>query len=171
MMISSSTISAFLWRFLVTSQPSPTDPLSPDSADAVASALPASAIGVILVDHGSRRAESNRLVEEMAAHLAAQGKYSIVEPAHMELASPTIAEAFARCVARGARYVIVHPYFLGPGRHFTEDIPRLANQAAANHVEVRFAVTQPLGPHPLLAEIVAERIESSLAGTDEERPA
>ena len=36
----------------------------------------------------------------------------IVEPAHMELAEPSIATAFARCVERGATTVVVFPYFL-----------------------------------------------------------
>ena len=36
-----------------------------------------------------------------------------------------IAEAFRRCVERGAAEVIVFPYFLSPGRHWNQDIPEL----------------------------------------------
>ena len=43
--------------------------------------------------------------------------YAIVEPAHMELAEPSIGTAFDRCIERGARLVVIHPYFLLPGRH------------------------------------------------------
>ena len=35
----------------------------------------------------------------------------------MELAEPTIEQAVAQCVARGARRVVVAPYFLSRGRH------------------------------------------------------
>jgi hypothetical protein len=35
--------------------------------------------------------------------------YAIVEPAHMELAEPSIGVAFDRCIERGARLVVVHP--------------------------------------------------------------
>ena len=34
-------------------------------------------------------------------------------------------------VAAGAREIVVHPDFLGPGRHSREDIPRMAMEAAA----------------------------------------
>ena len=62
--------------------------------------------GIIIVDHGSRREESNHMLEELAGHFAKRfsERYDIVEPAHMELAEPSIATAYARvaCVARSA---------------------------------------------------------------------
>ena len=47
--------------------------------------------------------------------------------AHMELAKPSLAEGLARCAASGASEVVVCPYFLGPGRHTSRDIPRLVS--------------------------------------------
>ena len=55
---------------------------------------------IIIVNHGSRISESNRMFEEVARRFA--GKYEIVEPGHMELAEPSIATAYAAAVARGA---------------------------------------------------------------------
>src|SRR3972149_2395923 len=109
-------------------------------------------LGVILVDHGSRRDESNELLLDVARQFAAASGPPIVEPAHMELAEPSIATAFGRCVARGAKTVVVFPYFLSPGRHWYDDIPRLAAAAAAAHPGVRHLVTAPLGLHPLMTE-------------------
>ena len=44
-------------------------------------------IGVIVVDHGSRRTESNEMLEELTrTSIAERLEYDIVEPAHMELA-------------------------------------------------------------------------------------
>jgi sirohydrochlorin ferrochelatase len=116
----------------------------------------------MIVDHGSRRAESNEMLLEVADLFAQATGYPIVEPAHMELAEPSIRTAFARCVARGARTVVVHPYFLLPGKHWTEDIPALAAAAAADHPGVQYAVTAPLGLHPLMARIIDERIAETL---------
>src|SRR5256885_3572444 len=90
-------------------------------------------IGVVLVDHGSRREESNAMLLDVVRDFAQATAISIVEPAHMELAEPSIATAFARCVVRGATTVVVFPYFLLPGRHWNEDIPRLAAAAAKGH--------------------------------------
>jgi hypothetical protein len=67
--------------------------------------------GVILVDHGSQRDESNVMLLEVVRDFADATGLSIVEPAHMELAEPSIATAFARCVERGATTVLVFPYF------------------------------------------------------------
>ncbi len=122
-------------------------------------------IGVILVDHGSRREESNALLLDVVRDFAASSGYSIVEPAHMELAEPSIATAFERCVDRGAITVVVFPYFLLPGRHWNEDIPRLAAAAAERHPGVRYLVTAPFGLHPLMAEVMQQRIAHCLAHT------
>lgn len=124
-----------------------------------------SKLGVIIVDHGSRRAESNALLLEVVADFARASGMPIVEPAHMELAEPSIATAFARCVARGAETVVVFPYFLLPGRHWHEDIPELAAAAAKRHPGVCFLVTAPFGLHPLMAEVIRQRIDHCLSHT------
>ena len=116
--------------------------------------------GIVIVDHGSRRAESNRMLEEVAALFAARfrEKYDIVEPAHMELAEPSIATAFDRCVARGATHVVVAPFFLGPGKHWTADIPRLTADAAARHPGTTFHITQTLGIDDLILDLLEKRV-------------
>jgi sirohydrochlorin ferrochelatase len=113
---------------------------------------------IIIVDHGSRRRESNEMLHTAAERFAAQSQYSIVEPAHMELAEPTIAQAFANCVTRGATEIIVFPYFLSPGRHWTEDIPALVKAAAKDHPQIRWLVTAPFGLHPGMLDIINARI-------------
>ncbi|MCO6044605.1 hypothetical protein NG895_11870 [Aeoliella sp. ICT_H6.2] len=119
-------------------------------------------IGVVVVDHGSRRGESNDLLLAVAALFGERSGLEIVEPAHMELAEPTIAQAFAKCAERGAKTVVVFPYFLSPGRHWSEDIPRLASEAAENFPGVKHLVTAPLGLHSLIADVMAERVETCL---------
>jgi sirohydrochlorin ferrochelatase len=81
----------------------------------------------------------------------------------MELAEPSIATAFRRCVERGAATVVVFPYFLLPGRHWSDDIPRLAAEAARQHPGVRYLVTAPFGMHPLISQVIRERITHCLA--------
>jgi sirohydrochlorin ferrochelatase len=118
--------------------------------------------GVIIVDHGSRRAESNDMLLEVVRRYAAQSHYSIIEPAHMELAEPSIATAFDRCVERGATRVVVMPYFLLPGKHWDQDIPHLVAQAAAKHPGVQHLVTAPFGLHPLMSQVIEARIDHCL---------
>ena len=120
-------------------------------------------VAVIVVDHGSRRAESNASLEGFVRESASLLPYPIVEPAHMELAEPSIATAFDRCVAAGATTVAIAPYFLGPGNHWDRDIPALAEAAAAPHAGVRWLVAAPLGPDPQLLGIVVKRVARCLA--------
>jgi len=120
-------------------------------------------VAVVVVDHGSRRDEANTAFEEFVRTSAPLLPYPVVEPAHMELAEPSIATAFARCVASGATTVAVAPYFLGPGNHWDRDIPALTASAAADHPDVRWLVAAPLGPDPTLLELAGRRVAHCLA--------
>jgi sirohydrochlorin ferrochelatase len=115
--------------------------------------------GLIIVDHGSRRAESNQTLERLAELFAARfgQRFSIVEPAHMELAEPTIERAYGRCVGRGASMIICLPWFLADGRHWTRDIPSLLSQAATKHPGTRFQLAEPLGIDDLMLELMFKR--------------
>jgi sirohydrochlorin ferrochelatase len=113
---------------------------------------------ILLIDHGSTRAEANHMLECMASlvqHMAGDGV--IVRFAHMELAEPSIDAGFAACVEAGATAVTVFPYMLSPGKHSTSDIPRLVAAAAARHPGVSATVTSAFGVHEKLAEVVLDR--------------
>jgi sirohydrochlorin ferrochelatase len=121
--------------------------------------------GIIIVDHGSRSSEANCLIREVVDRFARRfaTTYRIVEPAHMELAEPSIRQAFDRCVARGATEIIVLPLFLGPGKHWREDIPGLAAFAAQGHPGVAWAIAPPLGADDLLLDLLAKRAAEGAA--------
>ncbi|KVI02459.1 hypothetical protein Ccrd_019235 [Cynara cardunculus var. scolymus] len=119
--------------------------------------------GVIIVDHGSRRKESNLMLNEFVAMFAEKTGHSIVEPAHMELAKPSIQDAFHSCVQQGANRVIISPFFLFPGRHWHQDIPSLSAEAAKDFPGVSYMITAPLGLHPLLVDVVDDRIKHCLS--------
>ena len=118
--------------------------------------------GIIIVDHGSRRAESNEMLERVAELFAQRfsQRYSIIEPAHMEMAEPSIATAYAKCVQRGAQRVIVAPFFLGPGKHWTQDIPSLTAAAAEKFPQTRYHITQTLGIDDLILDLLEKRVHS-----------
>ncbi|MGD8316477.1 MAG: CbiX/SirB N-terminal domain-containing protein [Myxococcales bacterium] len=122
----------------------------------------------LLIDHGSRRSEANALLDEVTALVESRlGPGAIVEPAHMEIAEPTIAQGFARCVARGATMIVVHPFMLAPGRHVSEDLPRLVAEVARDHGGVSFAMAPPLGSHRGIIDAVVERCRAALSETED----
>jgi sirohydrochlorin ferrochelatase len=116
---------------------------------------------LLLVDHGSRRAAANEQLDAVAERIRARRPELIVEVAHMELAPPDLAEGIERCVARGAARIVVHPYFLGPGSHSQDDIPRMAGEAGAHHPGLEVVVSSPLGVHEGLVNAVLDRFDEA----------
>ncbi len=113
---------------------------------------------LIIVDHGSEFNAANELLAAVADMIRRRNhSFDIVRYAHMELARPTIEESFDACVREGAEHITVHPYFLAPGKHSTTDIPKMVKEAAAKHPTVGYRVTEPLGIHEKLVDVVLER--------------
>ena len=113
---------------------------------------------LIIVDHGSTVGEANDMLAEVARLVESKKSgFDIVKYCHMELAEPTIEQAFDACVEEGAVSVVVHPYFLSPGRHSTKDIPAMVKAAAEKHPGVTYRVTEPLGVHGKIIEVILER--------------
>ncbi len=125
------------------------------------SAPPARRRAIVLIDHGSRRAEANAMLEEVAAALRRRVPERIIAVAHMELAPPSLADAVETCVAAGAHEIVVHPYFLAPGAHATRDIPAQAAQVAARHPDIPIRVSAPLGVHEGLIDAILTRVDSA----------
>lgn len=119
-------------------------------------------VGVIVVDHGSKRAAANEQLVALVQEFKEASGRRIVEAAHMELEEPTIQQAFDACVAQGATTVIVHPFFLSPGRHATEDVPALVEAAAAAHPGVDFVLTPLLGQSPKMTDLIEDSVANTL---------
>ena len=113
---------------------------------------------ILLVDHGSRMADANAALDEVAEQLRLRLPDRLVRVAHLEIAEPGIGEGIDACVAAGATEIAVHPYFLTPGRHTSHDIPLQVEEAAARHPGVRVRLTPALGPHAKLLDVIIERI-------------
>jgi uroporphyrin-III C-methyltransferase len=116
--------------------------------------------GILIVGHGSRRQEANDDLREVARRLGERGRFSLIEAAFLEIEQPNVAEGFVRLVGQGAGQIIVHPYFLSPGRHTRGDLPREVSEVAARHPHIRYRITEPLSAHPLVVEASLERIRA-----------
>jgi sirohydrochlorin ferrochelatase len=113
---------------------------------------------ILLVDHGSRRAEANAQLEDIAIRVRKREPDRIVQIAHMELAPPSIADGIDACVAAGARAIVVHPFLLAPGRHGSHDIPQRVGEVAGRYPEIDIRVSEPLGAHEKLVDVVLQRV-------------
>jgi sirohydrochlorin ferrochelatase len=117
-----------------------------------------------LIAHGSRHDSANGDLRELAERLAAAGTYPIVEPCFLELAEPDIAAGGGRCVDRGANRVLMIPYFLSAGVHLLRDLTAARDELSRCHPQVEFRLGPPLGPHPLIDQLVAVRARELESG-------
>ncbi len=113
---------------------------------------------VLLIAHGSRLAAANADLLQLAEQLRSRFPGHVIETAYLELSEPTIPQGAARCVTLGTTRVLLLPYFLSAGTHVTEDLRRFQIQFTEQWPHVRFDLCPPLGLHPLMLEIVCDRI-------------
>jgi sirohydrochlorin ferrochelatase len=112
----------------------------------------------LLIAHGSRQEAANADLRDLVARVAAEGTYAVVEGCFLELAQPDLPTGCARCVDCGATRVLMVPYFLSAGVHLERDLTGARAELSCRHPEVEFLLGPPLGPHPLLDQLVAARI-------------
>ena len=110
---------------------------------------------LILFAHGSRDAQWARPFEALRAQLAPDFD---VELAYLELMAPTLDEAVARLVERGARQVRLVPLFLGQGGHLKKDLPALAASARARHPGLELRLEPAIGEQPAVISALAAAI-------------
>lgn len=118
---------------------------------------------ILVIAHGSRRAEANDDLLKLAELLRSRTSYPIVQPAFLELAEPDIPAGGRQCAERGAKHVLMLPWFLSAGRHVVDDLERYRRQLEAELPGVRFTVCPPLGLHPLMLDVAAARLQEGLA--------
>lgn len=118
---------------------------------------------LILIAHGSRRAQSNDEVRRLTEclRLRAADRYDRVDCAFLELAEPSIPDSIDAAVAAGSDTVVVLPYFLASGRHVVEDIPGFVEQKRAQYPRVRFVQTEILGAAPDIPALLLDLVEQA----------
>lgn len=112
-------------------------------------------LGVLMVAIGSSNPAANRRSADVAPRLAAGTRWAAVTTAFATHPEPSLAESVQRLRDRGARRVVVAPWFLAPGR-----IPDRVERFAA---EAGVAMAAPLGAHPWVAQTVLDRFDHAAA--------
>lgn len=114
-----------------------------DGEDYSATKPRGSVVGVLLIDHGSKSPAANERLNAVAdRYRATHG--GIVTIAHMELAEPSIRDGIQVLLDANVDEILCQPYFLSPGRHVREDIPRLVQEAID---DLRLSIPCRITPH------------------------
>ena len=113
---------------------------------------------LLVIAHGSRRAASNEEVKAVVDRLRVmQGdRFAGIEAAFLELAEPPIEDGLALLAGRGARHIVVMPYFLAAGSHVTQDIPETLDAFRAGHPDIRLTLKQHIGSSDGMGRLILE---------------
>lgn len=119
---------------------------------------------LLLVAHGSRKASSNAaiaaLTEKLRQRLAATD-FSAINHAFLELTDPSIPQGIASLIDRGAKQVVVMPYFLAPGTHVVDDVPELVDKARSQYPEIQFTVMPYLGETEGIIDLILQSADQA----------
>jgi sirohydrochlorin ferrochelatase len=112
---------------------------------------------IILLGHGSMAEGGNVALRDIAA-MVSETTGSEVLHSYLQFVKPTLVDAFEQAVHDGAGRIVIMPYFLYMGEHVSSDIPEVVDQLKGKHPSVEVVITDHLGAHKKLAEIVVERL-------------
>ena len=111
-------------------------------------------LGVVVVAIGSTHAAANARTARVAQMLKLGTRWAATATAFATGSGPSVAQAADKLRRRGARRVVIAPWFLAPGR-LTD---RVAESAAAQGIPM----ASPLGAHHLVVETVLDRFDEAV---------
>jgi sirohydrochlorin cobaltochelatase len=112
---------------------------------------------IILLGHGSRRAEANLGLLEVAKKMSLILGQPVT-PAYMANGAPSLPEAVQAKILEGAMRIIVMPLFLFRGVHVTVDIHEELREIREQHPNVEILFTKELGADDGIANLAVQRI-------------
>ncbi|MBS2966996.1 sirohydrochlorin chelatase [Actinocrinis puniceicyclus] len=123
---------------------------------------------LLIVGHGTRALEGaaqfRAFVRRVGVRAAARADVPVeaVSGGFIELSSPPLREAVAQLVAGGVRDVVAVPLILLAAGHAKGDIPAALARERGRHPGLRVRYARPLGVHPVLLELLRERLAASV---------
>ena len=115
---------------------------------------------VLIVGHGTREPEGTYGFLEVVSSVQKQVR-SYVQPAFLEIASPSVSEGAEHCLSTGAERLLVIPLFLFGGQDIKKKLPRALEEVRAKNPQLSVMLSPPTGPERRILEILKERLESA----------
>jgi sirohydrochlorin cobaltochelatase len=122
---------------------------------------------LLAVAHGSRDPASQEGVRELLGRARARRPGLRTADAYVDNASPSIRRALAELVDDGETDVVVLPLLLTPASHSKTDVAASVQAGRRAHPQVRLRYGRPLGPHPVLVELLDTRLREAGARPDD----
>jgi sirohydrochlorin ferrochelatase len=116
---------------------------------------------ILYICHGSRDIAAQKEADAFIKACMKDNIEIIQEYAFLELASPTLEEAFLACVKRGATNIIVAPVLLLRAAHAKRDIPTELAQIRCLYPKVNILYASPFGVHPSMVDLLSKRLSET----------
>jgi sirohydrochlorin cobaltochelatase len=117
---------------------------------------------LLVVGHGTRddagAEEFRRFIARVGSRLADRGVAA--GGGFIELSPPPLADAVSELVAAGHRRFAAVPLMLVAAGHAKGDIPAALAREQERHPGIVVSYGRPLGPHPALLNVLAERLDA-----------
>jgi sirohydrochlorin ferrochelatase len=116
---------------------------------------------IVILGHGSRSEGADDSIRQAAARLRKNNSYELVVHAFLQHASPDLREVLENCIRQQVEKVVIVPFFMQSGAHVAADIPELVRSAKKKYPHLHLVVTDYVGGHPFMADIIADLINKA----------
>lgn len=116
--------------------------------------------GILILAHGSKRVETENIVESIAQKVREKSGEKLVIPAYLQFSEVNLEKGIQKLIDAGAKDIRIMPMFLFDGIHVTEDIPNELDIIREKNPEITIKMTHHIGDDDRIADIVIDRINS-----------
>jgi sirohydrochlorin cobaltochelatase len=123
---------------------------------------------LLIAGHGTRDPEGAAAFTAFTARVARfHANEMPVAGGFIELSEPPLKDAVTSLTGQGHRDLVAVPLMLSAAGHSKGDIPAALARETARHPGLSVRYGRPLGPHPVLLDLMAARIAAVTAGMPE----
>ncbi len=116
--------------------------------------------GVLILAHGSKRQETEKILNSLTEKVKAKTGAALIYPAYLQFSEQNLEVGIDYLVNQGATRIKVIPMFLFDGVHVTQDIPNELEEIKRKHSGIEIRMSRHLGDDDRIADIIADRIRS-----------
>ncbi len=139
--------------------PAPSKPAPSQPAPASRCPKPA----LLIAGHGTRDPEGVAAFTALTERVARRSGHAVAG-GFIELSEPPLRDAVAGLVGQGQRSLVAVPLMLAAAGHSKGDVPAALARESARHPGLSIRYGRPLGPHPVLLDLLAARVGAVRAG-------
>ena len=116
---------------------------------------------MLIVDRGSREPEVKEELEDICSTIGKTypEKYGYTTYCFLEVVPPCIEEGISKCIANGADFITIIPYFLYPGMKLKDSVKKAASISMKK--DIRVAIAKPLSRNTRMVEVVVNRVQEA----------